>query len=110
MSIDVSPLLPQGVPLIQSYKNRVFKILGTTYDHDIILSQAGVIPWMGDFDHLPAHDVLIWGTGDTQIWPAPQLRARFRLEVMTTPAACRTYNALIGDGRAVIAILQLCDG
>lgn len=110
MSVDVSPLLPRGVPLVQSYKNRALKISGNSYDHDVIVNKDGVTKWTGDFDALPAHDVLIWGTGDTQIWPDPKLRASYRLEVMTTAAACRTYNALISDGRDVTAILQLCSG
>ena len=33
--------------------------------------------------------------------------ARIGLEVMDTPAACRTFNVLAAEGRAVVAALLL---
>ncbi|HEY3488169.1 MAG TPA: Mth938-like domain-containing protein [Gammaproteobacteria bacterium] len=55
-------------------------------------------------------EVILLGTGNTQIFP-PQLlqvelaRAGTGFEVMTTPAACRTFNILASEGRRVAAAL-----
>jgi uncharacterized protein len=55
-------------------------------------------------------DVLVLGTGARQRFPSPQLlrplvEAGIGIEIMDTPAACRTYNILVGEGRAVAAAL-----
>lgn len=55
-------------------------------------------------------DVLVLGTGEHQQFPPNALLARLArrgigLEVMTTAAACRTYNVLTVDGRDVAAAL-----
>jgi uncharacterized protein len=53
-------------------------------------------------------DVLVLGTGDALRFPAPAClqsltRAGIGIEVMDTPAACRTYNVLLGEDRRVAA-------
>lgn len=65
-----------------------------------------------DLAALRAHDpeVLLIGTGAGQhLLPPAALRAlaeaRIGFEVMSTPAACRTYNILAGEGRRVVALL-----
>ena len=55
-------------------------------------------------------EVILLGTGAAQTFPrpdvlAPLYPARIGIEVMTTDAACRTFNVLIGEGRAVLAAL-----
>ena len=55
-----------------------------------------------------APEILLLGTGARQRFPAPALfkhlmTARIGLEVMDTPAACRTYNILSAEGRNVVA-------
>jgi len=83
------------------------------------LLQAWDMSCMDDFDgeqlqallvHQP--DVLILGTGRTQIFPHPSLfaacmQAGIGWEVMPTDAACRTYNILLGEDRRVLAALIL---
>lgn len=59
-------------------------------------------------------DVVLLGTGARQRFPHPRLtraltEARIGLEVMDTPAACRTYNILTAEGRKVLAALLLED-
>lgn len=54
--------------------------------------------------------VLLLGSGARQVFPDRQLlaqlyAARIGFEVMDTAAACRTYNVLVGEGRAVAAAL-----
>lgn len=55
-------------------------------------------------------DVVVLGTGPQHRFPAPALTRsladkQIGLEVMDTPAACRTYNILVSDGRKVAAAL-----
>ncbi len=55
-------------------------------------------------------DIVLLGTGSKLIFPGPQIRhiflnAGIGLEIMDTPAACRTYNILIYEERNVLAIL-----
>ncbi len=57
-----------------------------------------------------APEILLLGTGPRFAFPAPALLAPLRqagigVEVMDTPAACRTYNILLGEGRNVVAAL-----
>ena len=55
-------------------------------------------------------EVVIIGTGSRHVFPSPELlaplsRAGIGVEVMSTPAACRTYNILSAEGRGVVALL-----
>jgi uncharacterized protein len=68
-------------------------------------------------DHLAAivelkPEIVLLGSGATFRFPEPGLlaplhQAGIGVEVMDTPAACRTYNILLGEGRNVIAALIL---
>jgi len=68
-------------------------------------------------DHLAAivelkPEIVLLGTGRTFTFPEPRLLAPLHnagigVEVMDTPAACRTYNILLGEGRNVVAALIL---
>jgi uncharacterized protein len=82
-----------------------------------------VTPWaVSGFDALATSDfgfirernpeVVILGTGAKQRFPALELRRSLAasgagVEIMDTPAACRTYNILASEGRAVIAAILL---
>jgi uncharacterized protein len=65
-----------------------------------------------DFAGLLAHapEIVLLGTGATLRFPHPRLtralaEARVGVEVMDTPAACRTFNILAAEGRKVVAAL-----
>ena len=65
-----------------------------------------------DFARLLAHkpEVVLLGTGAAIRFPHPRLTraltdAGVGVEVMDTPAACRTYNILAAEGRSVVAAL-----
>jgi uncharacterized protein len=90
----------------------------------VILSATEIIPdWPPTRieELLPQHlqaalrlqpDVILLGTGAQQVFPdaalmAEVLSAGIGFEVMDTPAACRTYNILIEEGRRVAAALIL---
>ena len=69
---------------------------------------------VADFELLAAldADIILLGTGRRLRFPNPDLlrplvRLRKGLEVMDLPAACRTYNVLMGEGRKVAAGLLL---
>lgn len=55
-------------------------------------------------------EILLIGTGEQQFFLHPELTAELQgigigVEVMNTPAAARTYNILMSEGRNVIAAL-----
>jgi uncharacterized protein len=72
-------------------------------------------------DLTPAHfeqlaqldaELIIFGSGARNrfpppAWLAPLMARRLGLETMDTPAACRTFNILAGEGRNVVAALIL---
>jgi uncharacterized protein len=55
-------------------------------------------------------EIILIGTGSVMVLPDVDLMAALAeraigLEVMTTPAACRTYNVLVHEQRRVVAAL-----
>jgi uncharacterized protein len=55
-------------------------------------------------------EVVLIGTGQRQVFPAPAFSARFLeagvgFEAMDTGAACRTFNVLVSEQRTVVALL-----
>ena len=55
-------------------------------------------------------EIVLLGTGASFTFPpgpllTPLRQAGIGVEVMDTPAACRTYNILLGEGRNVVAAL-----
>jgi len=59
-----------------------------------------------------APEIVLIGTGGAFRFPepamlAPLYKAGIGVEVMDTPAACRTYNILMAEGRNVVAALIL---
>jgi uncharacterized protein len=92
------------------------------YRHHLIVTPERIFePWqapavtelgMEDFSCLSGLEleVVLLGTGKTQIFPPPLLQVEFGragvgFEVMNTAAACRTFNILAGEGRKVAAAL-----
>jgi uncharacterized protein len=57
-------------------------------------------------------EIVLLGTGELQRFPRPDIirplvEAGIGVEVMTVPAACRTYNILVAEERRVAAALLL---
>jgi len=55
-------------------------------------------------------EIILLGTGSAQTFLNPRVTAELQsigigIEVMTTPAAARTYNILMSEGRLVVAAL-----
>ena len=56
-------------------------------------------------------EVLLLGTGEHQLFLPPRMMVALYemgigIEVMTTSAACRTFNVLVSEGRNVVAALM----
>ncbi|MEJ1356442.1 MAG: Mth938-like domain-containing protein [Candidatus Sedimenticola sp. (ex Thyasira tokunagai)] len=109
---------------IHSYSERGVVIDSNIYDSSVIVLPDKIIaPWgptslktveMSDFSILDGlnPDLVILGTGERQQFLSPALyqsliRAGIGVEIMTTPAACRTYNILLSEGRRAAAALLL---
>ena len=91
------------------------------HDGNLIVTREHIVAWSAEgFEHLSAEDfaavremtpeVVIIGTGSRLRFPAPQvlrplIEAGIGYEVMDLAAACRTYNILVTEGRAVVAAL-----
>jgi len=87
----------------------------------IVMPQQLTLGWRPlSFEDLQAADfeelaqlkveIVLLGTGEQLRFPHPKLtralmEKRIGLEAMSTAAACRTYNILMGEGRAVAAAL-----
>lgn len=97
---------------VDGYGPGFFRINGEILDGPVIATGERAISWSGldDVAALEALasevDVIFLGTG-AEISYAPQgLRRRLEeaglgVEVMSSPAACRTYNILLAEGRRV---------
>ena len=111
-----------GINVIRAYGNGELRVNENVYRGAVILSAATVIADANihNLDDLIAIDVgrtlalepelVLLGTGASQIFPAPSfgaqfLRAGIGFEVMDTSAACRTFNVLVGEQRRVTALL-----
>lgn len=121
--MDVTPLIPEGRQIIQSYGAGGFKVSGEKYQTGLIVTPEKTTSWvnksadelsMDDFKILISnssqYDVFLLGTGQMSAFPPKELLQQLRKEnvnpdIMDTGAACRTYNVLMAEGRRVAALL-----
>ncbi|MBL8519443.1 MAG: Mth938-like domain-containing protein [Betaproteobacteria bacterium] len=87
----------------------------------IVMPDRLISPWLvadpaelsvEDFAPLSSEDLelVVFGSGAAFRFPHPRIAASFGarrtgFEVMDTPAACRTFNVLLSEGRRVAAAL-----
>lgn len=122
--MDVTPMMPEGRKVIDSYGPGRFQVAGEPMAGSILVLPEAVLPWPGvagpgdltleAFDPLIARaeeiEVLLLGCGD-RMAPLPSalkraLRDRGLIcDPMDTGAACRTYNVLLAEERRVCAAL-----
>lgn len=102
---------------IEGYGPGFFRIGGKKHAAPVLTGATGTMAWGGyeDADTLLALvgvvDVLFVGTGDDIAHLPTGLRSRLEeagigVEVMNSPAACRTYNVLLSEGRRVALALM----
>jgi uncharacterized protein len=114
--------VPENQFFIRSISEQGIRVHNDYYSSPFIISGQRIIPeWSVEsvedineanlqviFDLKP--EVILLGTGNTQVFlpPATQVhffRRNFGFEVMTTDAACRTFNVLVAEERHVVAAL-----
>lgn len=121
--MDVTPLIPEGRQIIQSYGPAGFKINGRVHNGGVIVYPEKTLEWLSSsfsaldesaFDILVPEsnniDVVLLGTGARQEFFSPKLKQALKekglsVEAMDSGAACRTYNVLMSEGRRVVAAL-----
>lgn len=101
---------------IESYGPGFFRLGGHVLRGACLITPLDAGPWGGLGDTaVPLSlagriDVLLLGTGATMT-PVPRAfrealeAAGIGVEPMNSPAACRTYNVLLGEGRRIAAAL-----
>ena len=110
-----------GGHIVRSYEPGRLLVNSSAFETSVVLTVDSVEAWpvrdIGSLDaaHLTillsrTPDLIVLGTGPRQIFPsAPTLRpladAGVGIEIMSTQAAVRTYNVLVGEGRRVLAAL-----
>ena len=107
---------------IRSVTAEGIRVVDEYYDGPIILSPESIISdWaVTDAAELSEEqlepilqlkpEIVLIGTGSKQVFLPPELMMFFYsrntgFEVMTTDAACRTFNVLASEGRKVVAAL-----
>ncbi len=123
MSLDITPLVPKGRQVIESYGENRFRIAGEIHDGSVVVFSERCVPWsVTDPDAVSPEslsrilaadetvEILIVGCGPGFL-PEPRgLRSALKnhaivLEWMDTGAACRTFNVLLTEERPVAAAL-----
>jgi len=114
--------VPENQFFIRSVSENGIRVHENLFNKPFIISGQRIVPeWdvasvsdinvenlQGIFDMEP--EVILIGTGNTQVFLPPAIQVHFLrrnvgFEVMTTDAACRTFNVLVAEGRQVVAAL-----
>jgi uncharacterized protein len=123
--LDLTPLIPSGRQIVESYGEGRFRVTGQIYETAILVFPERTLAWpvirfadaslenlapvlaAGAEGHV---ELLLLGQGSQMQVVPPALRQGLRaagvvMEPMDTGAACRTYNVLMAEGRRVAAAL-----
>jgi uncharacterized protein len=125
--MDVTPRIPEGRQVIESYGERRFRISGQVYEGSVIVFPQLALMWpVARFEDLSADslqpvaeasddlDVLLLGCGARMNLVPRRIRDELRqagvvIDAMDTGAAARTYNVLMAEERRVAAALIAVD-
>jgi len=118
---DVTPLIPAGRQVVDSYGRNGFHVSGVAYEGAILVTAEATVAWrvaaLEDvtldslnvlFDR--GIEILLLGCGARMVPVPGALRAALKakgmvIDAMDTGAACRTYNILLAEERRVAAAL-----
>ncbi len=120
--MELTPVIPSGRQVIESYGPRGFRVSGIAYAHAILVFPDLTLDWaVTGAEAVTAEalqpvierggtEILLLGCGSRVTPVPPAIRqalkaAGISLEPMDTGAACRTYNVLLGEDRRVAAAL-----
>ncbi len=101
-----------GAQPVDAYGPGFFRVQGEKIEGAMLITATGLSEWGGFEDGTALLalagevDVILVGTGVEIAHLPPALRreveaAGMGVEVMNSPAACRTYNVLVAEGRRV---------
>ena len=120
---DITPAVPAGRQLIQGYGGGSFRIAGNAHTGSVIILPETTVSWdVRSYEEISAAsfdavtgvadsvEVLLIGCGPRMDMPRPDIRDYLKdfgivPEWMDTGAACRTFNVLLSEDRAVAAAL-----
>ena len=123
--MDLTPLIPSGRQIVESYGEGRFRVTGQVYESPILVFPERTLTWPvirfadASLENLAPVlaagregnvELLLFGQGPQMQLVPPALRQGLRaagvvLEPMDTGAACRTYNVLMAEGRRIAAAL-----
>ena len=120
--MDVTPIIPAGRQVIDSYGAGGFHVSGAGYEGAILVFPETTLAWhVASFAEVTIEAlrpviehggvrILLLGCGRRIEFVSPALRQALRcagivLDAMDTGAACRTYNVLVAEERRVAAAL-----
>jgi uncharacterized protein len=124
---DITPAVPAGRQIINGYGRGKFRIAGEEHAGSVIVLRERTFSWpVGAYEEVTAEslapvtgaaseiEVLLLGCGPRMAMPSPALREHLRgfgivVDTMDTGAACRTFNVLLSEDRAVAAALIAID-
>jgi uncharacterized protein len=122
--MEVTPVIPSGRQVIESYGPHGFRVTGIAYARPILVFPDATLNWnVAGIDTVTIEtlrpvierggiEILLLGCG-ARMAPVPAaLRQALKaagvgIEPMDTGAACRTYNVLLAEDRRVAAALLL---
>lgn len=118
---DMMPPPAAGAQIIQSYGAGSFRISNQQYTTAVLVLPTRTMEWKGELSEemlaqlaaeKPPIELLLIGTGARHAQLPSAWRQTLRAQgiasdSMDTGAACRTYNVLLAEGRAVAAALVL---
>ena len=121
--MDITPLVPEGLKLIQAYGDRRFRVSDVAHEGSLLIFPRRTLAWqvtrpedityellMPVVEADETVEVLLLGAGKAAYLLPNAVREPLRakgisVEVMDTGAACRTYNVLATEERLVAAAL-----
>jgi len=123
MAIDLTPVVPEGRQMVESYGAGRFLVSGVSHSGSILVFPEQTIAWpvsaiaglpieslTAVLESEPRVEILLIGCGARMEMLDPALRAVMKergigCDAMDTGAACRTYNVLMAEARRVAAAL-----
>ena len=123
--MDLTPLIPAGRQIVESYGSGRFRVSGHLFEGSILVMPDRTAAWpVADAGAVTLQDLaavveagrsgtidlLLIGCGPRMAPIPADLRRALRdagvvIEPMDTGAACRTYNVLMAEGRRIAAAL-----
>jgi uncharacterized protein len=111
----------EGANTIKGFTPGKIKVNDHIFEHSLLVTATEIIPWkpesfsdlnLNNLEEIIAKrpEIVLVGTGEKQIFLPENFSKLFTdanigLEVMTTLSACKTFDALVAEGRNVLAAL-----